>query len=575
MNKTVTINIAGLVFHIEEDAYERLRSYLDTLRMKFNAEEGRDEILADIESRIAEILTAKKGPAREVVLMTDIDEVIAVMGEPEAISDEANTQGEEKKEETREEYTRRKSRRRLFRDPDDKVVGGVCSGIGHYFDIDPVWLRLAFALTVILAGTGVLFYLLLMIIIPKAETTAEKLEMRGDPVDVNNIKRSIQEEFEEWGERVKNYGKRKKHEWGKADYDNRYRSRYHRRRGEAEDFLRTIGSLLGRFVAFCFVAFGIVLLIGLLIGAFSITDIGPDFVSYQAKNLFDDITSYYVALTAGLIVFGVPILMMIYSGVVILFRLKRNNKILGFSALGIWIVGIVMAAFSISNIASGFSEGSEISERIPVINAHRQQVNIRVNIDPDMVNDDYGHSWGRKYHYGRRWRMISTDSSTVKFGDPRLNIVPSTTDSIELIVYKKAQGRTIQEAQLRVQSIGYTIAQDSNTIIFPSAFSLGASPVWKAQEVEAELRIPVGTVIYIDPSCENLIYDIYNVSETNDYDMIDRRWKMTTAGLECVDCAGLEIPKHETQSQMIIDSASHDTMIITHPKIDTLHVPNH
>ena len=565
MNKTVTINIAGLVFHIEEDAYARLHSYLESLRMKFTAEEGRDEILADIEARIAEILTAKKGPTREVVLMSDIDEVISMMGEPEAISDEGNA---EKTEQPKEE-SYRSHRRRLFRDPDDKVIGGVCTGIGHYFDIDPVWIRLGFVLAVVLGGTGVLFYILLMIIIPKAETTAEKLEMRGDPVDVNNIKRSIQEEMEELSDRVKSYGKRKKYEWqGKADYDKRYRSRYHRRRGDAEDFLYNIGRLLGRFAAFCLVFFGIIFLIGLLTGTFALTDFGPDVISYQVRNAFDDTTSYYVAIISALLVLGMPILIMIYSGIMILFKLKRNNRVLGFSALGIWIVGIIMAIFSIINVASGFSEGSEIAERIPVLNAHRSQLNIKVKIDPDMINDDYHHSWSRKYHYGRRWRMIATDTSSVKFGDARLNIVPSASDSIELVVYKKAQGRSIEEAHMRVQAINYSIEQDSTTITFPSAFTLGSDPVWKAQEVEAELRIPVGTIIYIDGSCEGLIYDVYNVHDTYDYDMVDRRWKMTTAGLECVDCAGLQV-KTKAVPAVSNDSSQNDT-IINH---DTIIIP--
>lgn len=565
MNKTVSINIAGIVFYIEEDAYEKLRSYLDSLHHKFNAEEGRDEILADIESRIAELLNGKKGPAREVIIMKDIDEVIALMGEPEAISEESNTQGSDQQSEknySREENYQRKQRRRLFRDPDEKVVGGVCSGIGHYFDIDPVWLRLGFVLAVILGGTGILFYILLMIIIPKAVTTAEKLEMRGDPVDVNHIKRSIQEEFEEFGERVKDFGKRKK-----ADYDNRYRSRYHRRRDGAEDFLRTIGSLLGRFVAFCLVFFGVLLLFGLLTGTFAITDFGPDMIAFQARNLFDDTTSYYVGITAGLLVFGMPILMMIYSGVVILFRLKRNNKILGFTALGIWMVGIVMTVFSIANIASGFSEGSETSDRIPVMNAHRKAVTIKVNIDPDMINDDYDNQWNRKYRYGRRWRMISTDANTMKFGDGRLNIVPASGDSIELIVHKKAQGRTIPEAQARVRAITYNILQDSGTITFPSAFTLGENPVWKAQEVDAELRIPVGTVIFIDASCSELIWDIGNVSRTDDVDMVDRRWKMTPLGLECVDCAGLQIKPQPTPEQLQAVQDTLDSLMKPQPVV--------
>lgn len=558
MNKTVTINIAGIVFHIEEDAYERLKTYLDKLRFKFSAEEGRDEILADIESRIAEILTAKKGPAREVVLLTDIEEVIATMGEPEAISDEGNSASEPEPEPTREEAYQRRKRRRLFRDPDEKVLFGVCSGIGHYFDIDPVWIRLGFVLAVVLGGTGFLFYILLMIIIPKAETTAEKLEMRGEPVDVNNIKRSIQEEFEEWNDRMKNFGKRKKAEWGKADYDNRNRSRYHRRRDGAEDFLRNIGTLLGRFIAFCLVFFGVLLLIGLFTGTFFITDFGPDVISAQAKSLFDDQNSYYVAIIGGILVFGMPLLMMIYSGISILFRLKRNNKILGFTALGIWIVGIILTVISITNIASGFSETSQSEERIAVVNPYNKDLAIRVTVDPDMINDYYDDDFNKKHHYGGRWKVVTTSDNHWKLG-AQLNIVPATGDSIEMYVYKKSQGRSIEEAQERVRNISYLIKQDSSGITFAPAFTFDEATGWKAQEVDVELRIPVGTTIFLDRTCNGFIWDIDNVHGTADDDMTDRRWKMTAAGLECVDCAGLELDpptqkNEEKKMQQQIDS---------------------
>ena len=563
MNKTVSINIGGLVFHIEEDAYDRLRAYLDNLRYRFNAEEGRDEIMADIESRIAEILVEKKGPAREVIVMKDIEEVITMMGEPETISDESNTESQEKQEEPTHEHAYRHGRRRFFRDPDDRVVGGVCSGAGHYFDIDPVWIRLGFVLLFILGGTGILFYIILMIIIPKAETTAEKLEMRGDPVDVNNIKRTIQEEFEEFGNRMKNFGREAK-DWGKAGYDNnRYRSRYHRRRAGAENIFRNLFQLIGRIFAFGLVFFGIIFLIGLLTGTFFVTDFGPDMWTYQVHSLFEDGSSYALGVAATLLFFGVPILMMIYYGIKVLFRVQRKDKWIGITAICVWLLGIVFGVISISNIAAGFSESSEISERVPALNAHDSLVSIRVKLDPEMMNDNFYSDWNRKYHYSHHWKIVSTDENTIKFGNAQLNIVPSTSDSIELIVYKKAHGRTKDEAQERVRAIGYDIRQDSSGFIFPVAFTIGDHQSFKMQEVQAELRIPVGTTVYIDQTCEDLIYDIANVSNTHDDDMVDRRWLMTTKGLQCVDCAGLrldkDMPTKEEQDQRLLDSLTNQS----------------
>jgi len=441
MNKTVTINISGIVFHIEEDAYDRLKFYLDSLRRKFNAEEGRDEILADIESRIAEILTGKKGPSREVVVMKDVEEVIAMMGEPDVISDEtsnsepagANAGASSTAANEHEENYQRKKRRRLFRDPDDRVIGGVCSGLGHYFDIDAVWIRLGFALLFFLGGSGVLFYLLLIIIVPRAETTAEKLEMRGEPVDVNNIRRSIKEEFEEFGTRMKDFGKEAK-DWGKSGYDNnRHRSRYHRR--GAEDLFRGIFHVMGRVFAFCLVFFGIIMLIGLLTSTFTITDFGPDMVTEQVKSLFDDGTSYGVAIAAGLLFFGVPVLMMIYYGIKLLFRIQRKDKWVGISALSFWILGIVMSVFSIMNIAAGFSEGSDTAERIAVINPHSDTLSIRVSIDKDMENEDYHSGWNRRYRYEHRWKMIrpaeycSRNRRQCRTGDVQKSTGPFETGS--------------------------------------------------------------------------------------------------------------------------------------------------
>ncbi len=563
MNKTVTINISGIVFHIEEDAYSRLKIYLDTLHSKFYNEEGRDEILADIESRIAEILTAKKGPNREVIVLKDVEEVISVMGDPEVISEDNTSQENPKAQAESDNYERRR-RRRLFRDADDKVIGGVCSGLGHYFDVDTVWIRLGFALLFFLGGTGVLFYILLMIIIPRAETTAEKLEMRGDPVDVNNIHRSIKEEMNEFGERMKGFGKEAK-DWGKHTSDNiRNRSRYPRR--GAEDFLYKIFHVLGRIFAFCLVFFGIIMLVGLLTSTFTITDLGPDAIRNQIRSLFEDGTSYAIGITAFLLFFGIPVLMMIYSGVRMLFRIKTNGRVVGFSALGLWIIGVALGVISITHIAKGFSEQSEKSERVVITNAGMDTLIVRVDVDPTMINDDFDSHWNRKHGYERRWRLFSTDETTIKFGYAGLNIVPATGDSLEMVIYKKSNGRTEKEAQDRCNQIAYAITQNGNEFVFSSAFTIGTNKTWKGQELDAELRLPIGTVIYLDATCEDLIYNVKNTTDTFDDDMVDRRWRMTKQGLECVDCAGLQISngKNPIRPTVQLDTIIHpaDTIII-------------
>ena len=153
MKRTITMNLSGIVFHIEEDAYEKLSNYLLTIKGYFKNTQGCDEIMGDIEARIAEMLQSKVNAGKQAVIMADVDYVISVMGSPETFAQDAteNKESNNKKEDNAYSYT---GRRRVFRDPDDKVIGGVCSGISNYFDLDPIWLRAAFAISFFVFGSG-------------------------------------------------------------------------------------------------------------------------------------------------------------------------------------------------------------------------------------------------------------------------------------------------------------------------------------------------------------------------------------------------------------------------------------
>ncbi|MEK6616769.1 MAG: PspC domain-containing protein, partial [Bacteroidota bacterium] len=179
MNKTVTINLSGIIFHIDEDAYGKLHNYLSTIKGYFSESEGRDEIMADIENRIAEMLSEKISDRKQVVLMTDVDYVIGIMGKPEDFAGEKNPDShrdEETKKET-SSYNATGKHSHVFRDTDNKILGGVCSGIATYFNIDPLWIRLALVVLTILGfGTGFLLYIVLWFIIPEAKTAEEKIQ---------------------------------------------------------------------------------------------------------------------------------------------------------------------------------------------------------------------------------------------------------------------------------------------------------------------------------------------------------------------------------------------------------------
>ncbi|MBN2890980.1 MAG: PspC domain-containing protein, partial [Bacteroidales bacterium] len=199
MKKTFTINISGTVFYIEEDAYEVLQKYLINLKNHFGSSEEGKEILSDIEARIAEIFTEKSSDDKKVVTLDWVNEVIETMGTPEDFAEE---EGEEEPAVTSES----KRKRRLYRGPDSRVLGGVCGGLGAYFNMDPVVLRIIFAILFFVTfPAAMIAYIILWIAVPKAVTTTQRLEMRGQEATVKNIEKSIKEEVKEVKESYKRF----------------------------------------------------------------------------------------------------------------------------------------------------------------------------------------------------------------------------------------------------------------------------------------------------------------------------------------------------------------------------------
>jgi phage shock protein PspC (stress-responsive transcriptional regulator) len=188
MKITLSVNLGGYSFNIDEDAYDELKRYLKNLGLHFAGEESSSEILSDIETRMAELFRAKMTGYKQVITIQDVREAIAVLGTPEDISDNESKSSRDKFSSP--------GHHRMYRDPDHRIIGGVCSGIGAYWDIDPLIPRVIFAALTLAGGLGVLVYLILYIVLPEAKTTAQKIEMKGEPVNIHNIKESVKKEFE-------------------------------------------------------------------------------------------------------------------------------------------------------------------------------------------------------------------------------------------------------------------------------------------------------------------------------------------------------------------------------------------
>ncbi|MBS1308366.1 PspC domain-containing protein [Bacteroides clarus] len=329
MKKTLTVNLGGTVFHIDEDAYRLLDNYLSNLKMHFRKEAGADEIIDDIERRISELFAEKLTAGSQVITITDVEEVIARMGKPE------DMEAENDSEPSVGNATRTTIHRRLYRNPDDKLLGGVISGMAAYLGWDVTLLRLLL-LVVLICGVGTLIpvYIVCWLVIPEARTAAEKLSMRGEAVTVENIGKTVTDGFEKVANGVNDYMKSDK----------------------PRTFLQKLGDALvmvaGWFFKICLVIFAIicspllfvfgVVFVALLFAAVMVA-IGGGAALISMFPTFDVILptsplSAIVMYIAGILLVGIPLVSLVWAIFSQIFKWQPMASGLKWTLVILWIV---------------------------------------------------------------------------------------------------------------------------------------------------------------------------------------------------------------------------------------------
>ena len=533
MNKTVTVNIGGIIFHIDENAYDKLNRYLDSIRSYFKSSDGGEEIVHDIESRIAEMFSERIKDSKQVIVMLDVDHVMNVMGKPEEFVNE----GADLTDDTSGEKIYVK--RRLFRDPDDKILGGVCSGISKYLSIDPLWLRLAFVvLTLLGAGSFVIIYIILWVIMPKATTITEKLQMRGEPVNITNIQKSAKEELE---------GIRKK--FGDITDDTK---EWGRNAGPyMQSGAQKVGSLLGdilkfllkavlKLIAVFFILIGLVVVASVLIGLFAGVGALGIVAPIVLSSFFATETQQVLSYIAVILVIGIPFLALIYIGLKVLFNIPYKNRIFGSVALGLWLIGVIIAAILAAQISSNFSKRELVRETI----VFDQIASDTLYLDVAERNDVGKNSMS----FGDENEFRFTDDDRIYMSKVYLDIVPSQGNVIELEQTSSSRGKTAREALENARNIKYNLIQQDSMLIFDEGFLLDKDEKFRAQKVQLILKVPIGKTIYLDYGMEDIIFDIDNVTNTYDRKMIGHKWQMLPEGLTCLDCNFEEMDKNRAGS---------------------------
>ena len=582
MKKNISINISGIIFHIEEDGYDSLRKYLDSINRYFGSFEDSSEILSDIESRIAEIFLSKLNEGKQVITLDDVNSVMATMGN---VNDFKAAEEQEFLMDDQPKATRDSSRassappvnKKLLRDQRRKILGGVCAGLGHYFNIDPVWPRVLFALLVLgsygglfvayiilwivlpasesieeepsvkkmyrdpekkviggvasgvaaffggdltlirilflitafVGGIGFILYVILWIALPEAKTITEKMEMEGEPVTLSNIESSVKKNLNEKGEEESTFTKIVLFPFRMI-----------------AAVINALGSALGPiakvlfdvarvFVGIIFVMIGLSLVFsvlasfGVFFGILS-THILPESWGGDLQGLSLPMEAIRNTFPLWIVVFAfivvlVPCLTFLLIGSSIMAKRSITPSAVSWTLAGLFFIGVLVVGLTIPRIIYSFKEDGEYKVERVFYLANKTPV-IRVK---EIGLDDY--------------RV--TDLSLKGYDGKEIKLVQRFT----------AQGSTRKSGIENAQMVDYRVNQIDSVLEFDSNITFKKNAKFRAQRLDMDLFIPYNQSFVVDENAWRLLsenYGQWEYSETNK----TQTWKLTEKGLECLTC---------------------------------------
>jgi len=519
MKKTVKVNIGGFSYNIDEDAYNALRVYLDDIKVRLGNGNEAAETIKDIEERISELISAKI-PEEGVVSLQLVEEIIAQIGKPEDIGGNA---------EFSQKPSGNKTLRRLYRNPEGAIVGGVCSGLSEYFGVDPIVFRLLFVLLFFLKGFGLILYLVLWIATPKAVTPKQKLEMKGEPVTFSNIEKTLKDEMNAVSNNLKN--------------------------AEPKNFLEKLMSFIGQIALFCLKAllvffkvlaivigviiiatmlFVFLVLIGIFFfGSFMMSWFAPEIGGFSLNefitSMFDISSSTWVTVPIFLII-AIPVVALIYGGVRIIFRFKARDGLIGIIAAVIWIASVVTLALtvffqarsltireSVVNTIS-LNEVAPVKEKVIVLKSY--------NLNPDSLNK----ASDVQYNFFDMKLTTLNGKKTIS-GKPELIIEKSDEEFANITMIKKARGGSKILAKQNATEIIYNYTIKDSIVTLDPIFTMPDNSKWKNQDITLVMNLPEGYSIYLDSTLMDILD--YNQPFSNYWpdEMLGKTWTMTKNGL--------------------------------------------
>jgi len=523
MNKTISINIGGFVFNIEENAYQKLYHYLSTIKKNFTEVEEREEIMGDIEARIAEIFQTKLSAGKEVITEKDVENVIDIMGKPEDyVSDEfanSDAKSSTQKEKSAEQTT---STRRLFRDSENAMLGGVCSGLSHYFNIDIAIVRTLFIVFTILGGSGILIYIILLVAVPEAKTTNDKLHMRGQSINLESIK----EHFTKIKDDIKSNTKNSK-------IKNAFNQTIDKGVQVGSTFVRAFSKIIG----LAFVIGGIFALVLAVTVLFGNSGLLPMVASENIEDLPTLLSLLYPGETQSTLVFFsmifvllIPIISLIVVGTKVLFNYKKSFKTIAISSTILWFICAGILVITGIDLGMNMRSDTSIEYEIPYTDSS-DVLFIDVSEDNKFSNhiafdDVWNHS-----------ELVRVENENIFLGYPEL-VIKERQDSgnFEIILYKQSHGMSNKDAINKAERIDYKINLTGNRLLLPPYFSIPKADKLRVQRPVIEVRVPKGKRIELGKNIDRIELSVSGQHNYYDDSFSNTTWVVTGEQLICLEC---------------------------------------
>ncbi len=514
MNKILNINLGGYAITIDDDAFEHLQGYLDSIRRRFSESEGRDEIMRDIESRLGELITTSMGN-RTIVMLPDVEAAIEIMGKPEDF-------GGEPVEKTTTGKSGKKTftpGRRLYRDEDDAVIAGVCSGLTAYFGLpDTIWMRLIFIfLALISFGFWVPAYILLWILVPPARTAAERLAMRGEAANVENIAREIEHGVDRLSKKVNEFGAQAASSPAGRTTAN-----------VASGCLTVFGKLILGFIIFV----AVMMVLGL--GTAWVFGILGFFTAQPYISYFSPLSTSgtYLGFFNAFFLLSIPIVgLVLWLGRTI-FRTKTPAW-LGSGMTILWILNFVSLVLLGGWAATKYRQPGSTSKNVDLSKAASDTLRIEWAKGADFGNVDADF-----WFDGDEGVRISNDQLQISQAI-RINVRRSETGRFECVQTIEARGANGSEAAENASQTEFDVRFDGQTLLVPNGYQIAAGNKWRGQRVYLTIAVPEGKSIVFGNGINRRVRNIDyadDASENYIYHNPDKVYRMTARGLVCTEC---------------------------------------